>query len=157
MMPLRTIRQLLIAAFAISATSAPLSGQAAPAASPDTIGTSSAEKRGVDPRFLMRVFPAIAMGAAGAFVGGLIGTGGRNSDGWGALVTGVLAGGTLGSAIGAAWHQGRGLCTQNQRFWRALAGATLGLGIGVAIVRDEAHVAWLGAIPVGSVLFLTRC
>jgi hypothetical protein len=149
------MRELLIAAFAISGMGAPLSGQTASSALPDTLGASSAEKRGVDPRFLIRVFPAAGIGAAFGFLGGLVGMG--TDDGWGGLAIGVLAGGTLGSAIGAAWPQGRGLCTQNGRFWRALAGATLGLVTGVAIVREQRHVAWLGVIPVGSLLFLTRC
>jgi len=156
-MPSRTMRQLLIAALAVSATSGTLTGQAPPAPSADTIETRSVGKRGVDPRFLLRIVPAAAMGAGGGFLGGLIGMG-ANNDGWGGLVIGVLAGGTLGSAIGAAAPKGRGVCTPNARFWRALAGATLGLGTGIAIVRNApSHPAWLATIPIGSVMLLMEC
>ena len=159
-MPSRTtIQRLLIAAFAISATSAPLSAQAPNAVSPDTTDTASVEKPGVDPRFLLRVLPAVGMGAAGAFLGGLVGGArGFSPDRPGALAIGFLAGATLGSAIGAAAPKGRGLCTENQRFWRGLAGASVGLAASLAIARSEPDRAiWLATIPVGSVMFMTRC
>ena len=156
MLPRLTGGHLLIAALVISATSAPLSAQPT-AVSPDTADSTSANKPGVDPRFMIRVLPAVGMGAAGAFAGGLLGLGRVRSEGWAPLAVGVLAGGTLGSAIGAAALKGRGLCTENRRFWRALAGATLGLAAGIAIVRNEHHVGWLATIPLGSVMFMTRC
>lgn len=156
-LPRLTFGPLLIAALAISGTSAPLSGQPTTAVSPNTTDSTSANKPGVDPRFMIRVFPAVGMGAVGAFAGGLLSVGGRKSHDLDALVIGVLAGGTLGSALGAAALKGRGLCTENQRFWRGLAGATLGLAAGIALVRNERQVGWLATIPFGSVMFMTPC
>jgi len=160
-MPLRLrIHWLLLAAFAIGGTSARLSAQASAAVSTDTTDTARLETGGVDPRFLVRVFPAVGMGAAGAFLGGLGGlVAGYSTESLGVVVLGLIGGATLGSAMGAAAPKGRGLCTENQRFWRALAGATLGMAAGASIVwnEPERYPLFAATIPVGSVMFLTRC
>ena len=160
-MPLRLrIHWLLLAAFAIGGTSARLSAQAPAAVSTDTTDTARLETGDVDPRFLVRVFPAVGMGAAGAFLGGLGGlVAGYSTESLGVVVLGLIAGATVGGAMGAAAPKGRGLCTENQRFWRALAGATLGLAAGASVVwnEPERYPLFAATIPVGSVMLLTHC
>ncbi|HWL40472.1 MAG TPA: hypothetical protein VNO75_09555 [Gemmatimonadaceae bacterium] len=128
------------------------------AQAPDTAAVNTATH---DPRFLVRVLPAVGVGLAGTFLGGLVGLMGGGclcGDGLGFISTTLLAGATIGSAVGAAAPKGRGICTDGQRFRRALAGATLGLASTLAIARnDPDRIAVAATIPLGSVMLMTKC
>lgn len=119
-----------------------------------------------DARVWQRFISATVVGAAGAVTLGAIGAqvGGRcrgsctDIEGVAETVFGILVGGTIGSAIGAAMPRGRGLCTGGDRLGRGLAGAGLGLlaGIGFILV-PPLEPAFIVTIPVGSVLFMRKC
>jgi hypothetical protein len=122
-----------------------------------------------DARVLQRLVSATVVGAMGAVTLGAAirhGIGYRcsryctdpDAPGFVETVLGVLAGGTIGSAIGASLPHGRGLCTGGQRLGRGLAGASLGLVAGIGFFMVPAlEPAFMVTIPVGSVMFMRRC
>ncbi|MEX2109048.1 MAG: hypothetical protein WD802_00395 [Gemmatimonadaceae bacterium] len=157
---------LSIAATVASVTSAPLSAQTlAPLAYSQSVSRDSSVDN--DSRIAFRLVTAAVVGAAGAAALGRIGyerdrncpsCGDPDSPGFVGAVLGVLAGGTIGSAIGAALPRGRGLCHGGERFARTLGGATLGLAAGIGLFMvPTLEGGFIVTIPVGSVLFMRRC
>jgi hypothetical protein len=151
----------------LTVMSAALSAQTA---SPVAFSYSSTQdtKLESDPRISHRLVTGAIGGLAGAAILGTIGyqlgkdchSSCLDPDSPGFIETafGILVGGTIGSAIGAALPQGRGLCGGGQRFARTLAGASVGLatGIGLAMVPPLGF-GFVATIPIGSVLFMRKC
>lgn len=163
-------RPAAYAAFLIAtvtmAMSATLSAQTlAPLAFSQSVARDSSVDN--DSRIAFRLVTATVVGAASAAALGRIGyerdrncpsCGDPDSPGFVGAMLGVLAGGTIGSAIGAALPRGRGLCHGGERFARTLGGASLGLvaGIGLMMVPGL-EPGFMVTIPVGSVLFMRKC
>lgn len=162
---------LLTALSALGPLSTGLSAQALP---PLTLGhpaiPPSDSSGGADPYYSARLGSAAIAGLLGAAAGGGAGylIAGKcprsyvdqcEFHGWTQIGIGLLVGGILGSAAGAAWPEGRRLCGRGQRFRRSLAGATLGAlaGVGLSFAPLPFGFGIIGTIPVGSVMFMRRC
>lgn len=160
---------LLIAAVTVAGTSTTLVAQTLIPLAAQSHPTPPDSSAGPDPQFLARIVPGALGGVAGAAVLGFAGyaiagkcSGNADYCGYRSLaliIPGILVGGIVGSAAGAAAPRGRGLCTGGQRFRRALAGATLGGLAGFALMAGGGPLAFGFVVtdPIGSVVFMRRC
>jgi multisubunit Na+/H+ antiporter MnhB subunit len=126
----------------------------------------TASKRSIpdpDRTFYLRAAPAILVGATSTMVllsGAYFMFGDCYDCGisFQALMAVTAAVGVVGTATGASYAEGRGLCTRRERFRKSLGGTALGLAAGLLLIDTHPlQHSIFATIPIGSVMFLRRC
>lgn len=155
---------LLVATIALAGTGKELNAQAAFHVGIHTADTTSGRfLPSPDRTFYLRAAPAIVVGGASAIAvagGAYMMFGDCYNCGitFQALMAVTAAVGIVGTAAGASYFEGRGLCTRGERFRKSLAGTTIGLATGLLLINAHPlQHSIFATVPIGSVMFLRRC